>query len=229
MHRVLSHMRLISLLFALTLAAPPPVSAQDPQTSSPQQPPSAPKDNARTSTADQQPVAEPGLQTTDQAVDQEGQQPEPGLPVSLDKIKDALKQPPSVLTPRSLDQTPTFRVQVQERQKIEELLATLKFPKTYVPAQGVYGYWMQRQWFPAVDNPLRQPYSAFSSGELLTILIQNLMIHYLGGVAVDAGSNAQRAHAEAQAKEEVREAVTQYCAAQPNGGAGIQICGTTIR
>jgi hypothetical protein len=215
-------MRLIPLLFALTLAVPPPVSAQDAQSSSPQQPPSAPKDNARTGTADQEPVAEPGQQTTDQ-------EREPGLPVSLDKIKDALKQPPSVLTPRSLDQTPTFRVQVQERQKIEELLATLKFPKTYVPAQGVYGYWMQRQWFPAVDNPLRQPYSAFSSGELLTILIQNLMVHYLGGLAVDAVSNAQRTHAEAQAKEEVREAVAQYCAAQPNGGAGIQICGTTIR
>src|SRR5262245_31317532 len=228
MHRVLSHMRLIPLLFALTLAVPPPVSAQDAQSSSPQQPASAPKDNARTST-DQQPVAEPGQQTTDQAVDQEGKEREPGLPVSLDKIKDALKQPPSVLTPRSLDQTPTFRVQVQERQKIEELLATLKFKKVYVPAQGTYGYWMQRQWFPAVDNPLRQPYSAFSGGELLTILIENLMIHYLGGVAVDAVSNAQRARAESQAKEEVREAVTQYCAAQPNGGAGIQICGTTIR
>jgi len=214
-------MRLIPLLFALTLAGPP-VSAQDDQPSSPQQPASAPKDNVRTGTADQQPVAEPGQQTTDQ-------EREPGLPVSLDRIKDALKQPPSLLTPRSLDQTPTFRVQVQERQKIEELLATLKFPKTYVPAQGVYGYWMQRQWFPAVDNPLRQPYSAFSGGELLTILIENLIGHYLGGIAVDAVSDAQRARAEAAAKEEVRNAVAQYCAAQPNGGAGVQICGTTIR
>lgn len=217
-------MRLIPLLFALILAGPL-ASAQDGQSSSPQPPASAPKDNARTSTTDRGPVAEPEQQT----IDQEAKDKESGLPVSLDKIKDALQQPPSALTLRSLEQTPTFRVQIQERQKIEELIATLHFKKTYVPAQGVYGYWMQRQWFPAVDNPLRQPYSAFSSGELLTILIENLIGHYLGGLAVDAVSNAQRAHAEAQAKEEVREAVAQYCAAQPNGGAGIQICGTTIR
>jgi hypothetical protein len=209
-------MRLIPLLFALTLAVPP-VSAQDGPASSPQQPASAPKDSARAGTT----VTETKASDT--------KDEEPGLPVSLDKIKDALNQPPSSLTFRSLDETPTFRMQVQERQKIEELLATLNFKTTYVPAEGVYGYWMQRQWFPAVDNPLRQPYSAFSSGELLTILIENLMGHYLGGLAVDTVSNEKRAHAEAAAKEEVRSAVAQYCAAQPNGGAGLQICGTTIR
>ena len=83
--------------------------------------------------------------------------------------------------------------------------------------------------FPAVDNPLRQPYAAFSGGELLTILIENLVGKYLGGRAIDAVSNAERARAEASAKEEVRSAVAQYCAAQPNGGAGVQICGTTVR
>ena len=198
-------MRLIALLFIVTVAAPP-AYAQDAQASSPQPPASAPQDRAPTN-----------------------------LPVSLDKIKEALKQPPSTLTLRTLDETPTFRMQILEKQKIEELLATL-FLKTspgpfggYTPGGGLYGFEQQRQMFPAVDNPLRQPYAAFSGGELLTILIENLIGKYLGGRALDAVSNAERVRAEAAAKEEVRNAVTQYCAAQPNGGAGLQICGTTVR
>src|SRR5438132_6258171 len=157
--------------------------------------------------------------------------PEPnGLPVSLDKIKEALKQPPSSLTLRTLDETPTFRVQILERQKIEELLATLNFKSSSpAPGGGLYGFEQQRQMFPAVDNPMRQPYAAFSQGELLTILIENLVGKYLAGRAIDAVSHAERARAEAAAKDEVRAAVAQYCAAQPNGGAGIQICGTMVR
>ena len=217
--RVLRLMRLITLLLIVSVAVPPAL-AQDAQPSSAQQPPSVPKDSAQT----------PGG-TTNQGPPDEG----PSLPVSLDKIKDALKQPPPSLTLRAIDETPTFRMQILERQKVEELLASLFFKSTpgpfggYTPGGGLYGYEMQRQMFPAVDNPLRQPYAAFSGGELLTILIQNLVGHYLAGRAMDAISNAERARAEAAAKEEVRNAVTQYCAAQPNGGAGLQICGTTIR
>jgi len=200
-------MRLIALLFTVALAVPP-AYAQDAQASSSQPPPSVPKD------------------TQDQPQ---------GLPVSLDKIKDALNQPPSALNLRALDETPTFRMQIVERQRVEELLGTLFFKNTpgpfggYVPGGGLYGYEMQRQMFPAVDNPLRQPYSAFSGGELLTILIENLVGKYLGGRAIDAVSKAERSRAEAAAKEEVRNAVSQYCSSQPNNGAGLQICGTTVR
>jgi hypothetical protein len=217
-------MRLLPLLFALTVAAPPAL-AQDGQPSSPQPPASARQDSSQAPTNGQAPAKDPE-KTKDQ---------EPGLPVSLDKIRDGLQQPPSALTLRSLDETPTFRMQILEKQKIEELLATL-FLKTspgpfggYTPGGGLYGFEQQRQMFPAVDNPLRQPYAAFSGGELLTILIENLVGRYLAGRAMDAISNAERTRAEAAAKEEVRNAVTQYCAAQPNAGAGLQICGTTIR
>jgi hypothetical protein len=151
------------------------------------------------------------------------------LPVSLDKIREALQQPPSPLSLRTLDERPTFRVQIQERMRIEELLASLNFKTSPAPGGGLYGYEQQRQMFPTVDNPLRQPYAAFNQGELLTILIENLAIKYLGGRALNAISNAERKRAENAAKEEVREAVAQYCAAQPHAGAGIQICDTTIR
>ena len=202
--RVINLMRLLAVLFTVIVAVPP-AHAQDTQASSSQSPASAPKDSAQTT-----------------------------LPVSLDKIREALSQPPA-LSLRSLDETPTFRMQILEKQKIEELLATLFLKTTpgpfggYVPGGGLYGFEQQRQMFPAVDNPLRQPYAAFSGGEHLTILIENLVGKYLGGRAIDAVSNAERARAEAAAKEEVRSAVTQYCAAQPNGGAGLQICGTTVR
>jgi len=191
-------MRLSSLLFTAILAAAP-ASAQGTAASTPANTQEPPASN----------------------------QPEPlNLPVSLDKIKEALEQKP-VLSLRTADERPTFRVQIYERQRIEQLLATLNFKAGPTPAGGVYWDEVQRQMFPAVDNPLRQPYSAFGQGELLTILIENLVGKYLGGKAINAVSKAQREHAESAAKEEVRQAVQSYCAAQPNGGADIQICSLT--
>ena len=146
-------------------------------------------------------------------------------PVSLDKIKGALEQTPTISF-RTLDERPTFRVMIRERQRLDELLATLNYKAGPTPAGGVYGYEMQRQQFPSVDNPLRQPYAAFNQPELLTILIENLVGHYLGGKAINAISAAERAHAEGAARAEVRQAVTEYCSAQPNAGAGILICDT---
>ena len=150
------------------------------------------------------------------------------LPVSVDKIKEALQQTPAISL-LTIDERPTFRMQILERQKIEELLASLNFKAGPVPAGGVYMYEQQRQMFNPVDRPLMQPYAAFNQGELLTILIENLVGKYLGGRAIDAISKAERAHAEAVAKEEVRAAVEQYCNAQPNAGAGIQICSSLGR
>jgi hypothetical protein len=146
------------------------------------------------------------------------------LPVSLDNIKRGLEQPPPTLSLRTIDERPTFRVQILERQRIDELLATLNFKAGPTPAGGLYWDEIQRQQLPSVDNPLRQPYAAFGQGELLTILVENLVGKYLGGKAVNAASKAERAHAESAAKEEVRQAVQSYCAAQPNGGSGIEIC-----
>jgi hypothetical protein len=150
------------------------------------------------------------------------------LPVSLDKIKEALQQSAGV-PPLKLDERPTFRVQIRERQRIEELLATLNFKSGPTPAGGVYMQEQQRLMFNPVDHPLVQPYAAFNQGELLTILIENLVGKYLAGKTSDAISKAERAHAEAQARDEVRTAVAGYCNAQPNAGAGLQICSSVGR
>jgi len=190
-------MRLSALLFTVFLAAAP-AQAQTPK---PSPPPDAPVPAASSD------------------------ENELNLPVSLDKIKGALEQTPTISF-RSIDERPTFRVMIRERQKLDELLATLKYKAGPTPAGGVYNYEMQRQWFPPVDNPLSQPYAAFNQPELLTILIENLVGHYLGGKAINAISAAERAHAEAAARAEVRQAVSEYCSAQPNAGAGILICDT---
>ena len=151
--------------------------------------------------------------------------PQDGLPVSLDKIKEALKHAPAEPL-RGLDVKPTFKLEVQERRKIslDDLLRSLDFKAGPVPGAGLYGYEMQRQMWNPVDHPLRQPYAAFSQPELLTILVENLVGRYLGGKAINAITSAERAHALAAAQTEVRSAIDEYCAAQPNHGAGIQIC-----
>jgi hypothetical protein len=193
-------MRLSALLFTAFLAAAS-AQAQTPKTSSPPDSPSKPASS---------------------------DEHELSLPVSLDKIKEALEQTPAISF-RTLDERPTFRVQIRERQRIEELLATLNYKSAPAPAAGLYGYEMQRQMWPSVDNPLRQPYAAFNQPELLTILVENLVGQYLAGKLRSAITTAERARAEAAARSEVRQAVSEYCGAQPSAGAGILICDAPIR
>jgi hypothetical protein len=121
-------------------------------------------------------------QGTVEAGTQPGSQ-EGSLPVSVDRIRDALARPPALV----LDRQAHFKVEITEQQKFDELLATLDFKAGPVPAAGLYGHEMQRMIYGSpVDRPLAQPYAAFSGGELLTIALQNLIGHYLGRKAIDA-------------------------------------------
>ncbi len=192
-------MRLGALLFTLILTAAPAWAAQA-------RPPSTPE-----SSSPQKDASAPR---------------DLHLPVSLDKIREALQRPALSLSLRTLDEGTTFRVEILERRRIEELLASLNFKTAPAPGGGLYGYEQQRQMFPAVDNPLRQPYAAFNQPELLTILIENLVGRYFAGRAINAISKAERARAGAAARDEVHAAVAHYCNAQPHAGVGIQICDT---
>jgi len=145
------------------------------------------------------------------------------LPVSLEHIRKALEQQPAQPLLKLPDH-PTFRIEVQERSRLQELLSTLDFRSGPTPAGGVYAAEMQRVMFPSVSNPLMQPYAAFNQPELMTIIIENLVGKYLIGKAFGSITAADRERAEAAAREEVRQTIAQYCAGQPNGGAGIKIC-----
>jgi hypothetical protein len=199
-------MRLLALLFTAVFVAAP-LRAQQPPASTQPDPASVPQD----ATGGKEPKNR-----------------ESNLPVSLDRIRQGLQQPAG-FSLRSVDERPIFRIQILERQKIEELLASLNFKSGPVPAGGVYMFEQQRQMFNPVDHPLMQPYSAFSGSELLTILVENLVGKYLGGKVVNAVSKAERARAEAAARDEVNTAVAQYCNAQPNAGEGLQLCSNLRR
>ena len=186
----------------------PPAHAQDTQASSAQPRASAPEDSAQTN-----------------------------LPVSLDRIERGPAAAAGAVAALASTRRRRSGCRFSERQKIEELLATLFLKTTPGPfggyVRGAAALWIRAaaadvsSW--TVDNPLRQPYAAFSGGELLTILIENLVGKYLGGRALNAVSNAERARAKPLPRKRSASAVAQHCAAQPNGGAGVQICGTTVR
>jgi hypothetical protein len=213
-------MRLIALLVTAILVAPGAVA---------QPLEGAPAALQASSRADSQSTEKPTpTPTTNDQTDKNDKTPggpSLNLPVSVNRIRQALAQPAEPLRGlRGLDETPTFRVQIRERLKIDELLQSLNFKSGPPVPGGLYGYEQQRQLFPSVDNPLVQPYAAFNQGELLTILVENLVGRYLAGRAWQSITAAEREHAEAAAKEEVSHAIAEYCAGQPNRGAGIQIC-----
>jgi hypothetical protein len=144
------------------------------------------------------------------------------LPVSLDRIREGLKKPQDQRL-RNLDVKPDFTIQIEEQARIDEIMSKLDFKSGPAPAGGLYGFEQQRQLFNPVDRPLQQPYAAFSGGELITIALENLIARYLGGRALNAVTSAERSHAEAQARQEVDQAITEYCAGRPDR-AGIKLC-----
>ena len=135
------------------------------------------------------------------------------LPVSLDKIREALAEAPAEPL-KGLDEKPHFRVQIQERQKFEALLDRLKFDSGPAVPGGLYGYDQQQRLFPKVDNPLVQPYAAFNQGELLQVMITTLLEKYLAARLVGAVTSAERAHAEEEARKEVARALDEFWAAR---------------
>jgi hypothetical protein len=137
------------------------------------------------------------------------------LPVSLDRIRDALKKSDApILT--GLDRQADFRVEIEEKQKLEDLLKRLDVKAGPVPAGGLYMYEQNRMLFNPVDRPLMQPYAAFSGAELITIAIENLLGRYLGKPLLNAMSQRARTSAQLAAEEAVRRDIAAYCNARPD-------------
>ena len=148
------------------------------------------------------------------------------LPVSLDRIREGLAKAPAKSLLQNVDRKPDFRQEIQIQRKIDELLSTLDLKTGPAPPGGLYGYEQQQRLWNSVDHPLMQPYAAFGGGELITLAIESLAMKYLGGRALNAVTDAQRARAEEAARAEVSRAIVEYCAAQPGGGANVRLCET---
>ncbi len=146
------------------------------------------------------------------------------LPVSVDRIKDALAQPPAQPL-KGVDSIDTkaeahFRVEVQERQRFEELVKSLKFDSGPPVPGGLYGYDQQQRLFNPVDNPRVQPYAAFTQTELVQVALTSFLERYFAGRVIGSLTAAERARAEAEARQEVQQALADFWASQlPNAAA----------
>jgi hypothetical protein len=139
------------------------------------------------------------------------------LPVSLGRIKAALTQPAPAEPLKGLnDPPPTFKVEIQEQQKFDQLVSKLKFDKggPQVPG-GLDAYEQHQRIFPRVDNPLVQPYAGFTAGEITTLAIEALIEKYLAQKMAHVVGNALREQAEREAREEVARSLAQFQASQP--------------
>ena len=140
------------------------------------------------------------------------------LPVSLDRIKEGLSQQPAEplnlnLTPAD---TPTFRVNVTEQQKCEELLSKIKGdPPGPQVAGGIYWYEQQERLFPRINNPRAQPYSAFTTGEVVTLAAEALIEKLVAEKMSHVIGTALREQAEREAREEVARSLKSYLDAKP--------------
>jgi hypothetical protein len=174
-----------------------------------QRQPSAPAENPSSSSSS----APDGAGTKDKDKD-EG--PSLTLPVSLEKIREALAQPPPSEPLKGLNEPPTFRLEIEERQKFEALMAKIKFDKGGpVVAGGLDTYEQQQRLFPRIDNPRLQPYGAFSTGEIVTLGMEALVEKYVAQKVAHVFGDALRAQAERDAREEVARALAGFWASQP--------------
>ena len=139
------------------------------------------------------------------------------LPVSIDRIRDALSQPAPAEPLKGLNATDaptTFRVDITGQQKIEELMATITFEKPGPQVAGGNSYYEQFQrLFPPINNPLVQPYAAFSTGEVVTLAVEGLVEKYVAEKMAHVIGPALRAQAEREAREEVARSLAAYWAA----------------
>jgi hypothetical protein len=138
------------------------------------------------------------------------------LPVSLDRIRQGLAQPAPAEPLRGLnDPPPTFRVEITEQQKFDDLVSKLKFDKggPHI-AGGVEAYDQYQLAFPRIDNPLAQPYAGFTTGEMMTLSIEALVEKYLAQKMAHVVGSALRAQAEREAREEVARSLAQFWASQ---------------
>jgi hypothetical protein len=139
------------------------------------------------------------------------------VPVSLDRIREALAQAPPAQPLKGLNEQPTFRLQIQERQKINQLMDSIKFDGGGGPevAGGRTNYEMQRLLFPPVDNPLFQPYAAFNTGEVLTLAAEALVAKLVAEKVSRLFGGMLRAQAEREAREEVARSLAAFMTVHP--------------
>jgi hypothetical protein len=168
--------------------------------------------------------------TAPAAAQEPAARPEPSAPnlnsdpAALGRIREGLVRAENRKLLRMLQLEPTFKVTIDEQDRINRLVSRIEIPKPGPrPGNGWYGYEQQRQLFNPTDQPLQQPYAAFSGGELVTIALENLIGHYGGKKLADAVQGAEKRHAQNAAQQEVERAIAEYCSSRSDRDF-IQLC-----
>jgi len=143
------------------------------------------------------------------------------LPVSFDKIREGLAQPAPAEALKGLnDPPPTFKIEIQEQQKFDELVSKLKFDKGGPKVSGgADAYDQYQRLFPRIDNPRVQPYGAFSTGEIMTLGVEALIEKLVAQKMAHVVGSALRSQAEREAREEVARSLAQFWASQPSSSS----------
>ncbi len=115
------------------------------------------------------------------------------LPVSLGRIRNALKRPPPLIITAHTEAT--FKVEINERQHFQDLLDLIDFGSGPVAPGGLYGYQQQQ-----ILGQKTQP-------------LFNVSLSGVGQSINSAVVKARRERAEHLAREEVRRALVDFCAA----------------
>jgi hypothetical protein len=119
---------------------------------------------------------------------------------------------------------PDFKVTVEEGLAIEKLLTFKDLNIPPPPPGGVYAAEIERLFNDPVNNPLTQPYAAFSGAQFATLAIEGVIGYILGTKVAGAASSAERAKAEEAARTEVARAIAAYCASRTPRDAPSELC-----
>jgi hypothetical protein len=129
-------------------------------------------------------------------------QPREPADEQVERIRAALNRPPSKLALPEVKAD--FKVHIEVRRPLQEIFDT---PPWQLPPTG----WTP----PAVAH------TAFGGIPMVSVDLTAIV-----GAVARRINDARRAHAVREASEEVREAIAEYCAAQPNA-ASIQMCSSS--
>lgn len=130
------------------------------------------------------------------------------IPVSIDRIRDALERPHVLSIPK---QDVTFRVTVYGRPLLSDFAESLKVG----PQPVVSGGFTHNEFLRLTTPPQAQPYAAFTGWDLLSVAAQSLVssLALNGAVAgIQALQRSWREREEAKAREEVRREFEAYLA-----------------
>jgi len=145
------------------------------------------------------------------------------LPVSLDRIRQLLARAPAEPLLGGPGRQPDFKITVEERRFLKDILESLDVKTAPAPAGGLYAYEVQQQAGNTRNSPLGGPYAAFTSGELAQVSLTSILGVLVARYLTNGVMNLSRTEAENLAREDVRRAIDEYCSGRPDRSF-IEIC-----